>query len=902
MELSSETARVVVSNSLLVGMAQSSWEPMKKFLSSESDLIPTRYGLLSSEMNLIWSDESDRTKARYFHGFLFMLGWAKYLKDYGNNSSFQRVLEIASAWRSRYLIDQRDKNLMAFHDETTSQRLNVLLSLIVAAESNPDITELGSLKEMADETASLLISTDFHSGLNNHGMFQDISLRNYAVLATWAPLEVRKRSLSLSANRLHDYFVHAFTDEGVHVENTPTYHLMVSRSLQAHVEVLRALNFEDIQTLERLLVNAASYATNVVMPNGKFPPVSDTTKVDLRSNAGKVFDGEFSYACTLGKTGDKPRSLSIAYQKSGYAIYRSDWDTVNATYLLFQAAYNNNYHKHSDDLSFVLFSGGREIITEPGPFSYNYKDPFSRYAYSQFAHNNIVVDGKSTNRTDENADSVRLSEVEISETKFRVVGDTGRLPGVRHKREVSVEGEAKQETVRVTDSISSNETHDYSQHWNIAVGLDVVLHGNGFELFDGTKKVLDARIESHFPINVEVFKGVEKPRVMGWSFPSFGVKEPSNVIRVSFKVLGDFKISTEFNLQNFKYVDRGLASAAGSIWKRHNKGRGLNYLQMDNSLGDSFAPIIFVFSAMGLPGDFSYNYKSTIDKTTSHAIYILDDFGDQGSYYLKEKNDHSIFGTVQNFIKEKIDELSGLDRQIYFVGSSKGGTAALLHGLKFDNSKIFIGAPQTKIGSFISKPHPNILQYMTGGNSNEDIDSLDSTLFESGYVTNQSCQVTIVVGKGDHHYQNHVMPWVHFAASENFDVKTILRDGTPHSEIGKVYRDLLLNELTTQDIKRRKVVPLDASVLTGGEPEVGKHAVWFDEASSRLFASCEHDAQTELSFRLYRENELVKSQPYQNQNFTSWIGLDSGRYRVRFFRRDINTQIVGKITSEWVSL
>lgn len=897
MNLESKLAHEIIKNALVVKPAGSWDEPITNFLRFETNTFPTRYGLLPNNPSVLWGEEEDRTKARYFHGFLFMTGWAHKIAELGDKDASRRVSDLVATWQANYPLGNGHLDEAAYHDETTAQRLNIILGLIISLSSISSETIIGRLRTLADETAQLLESQEFHAGLNNHGMFQDISLRNYSIVAEWAPAESRERKIRTALDRLRRYFLHSYTSEGVHVENTPTYHLMVSRNLQQHVEILRSLEISDQGDVETLLSRAGNYATNVIMPNGHFPPISDTTKIGLRSNVGRLFDEEFDYACSAGKLGKKPTLKSIVYPKSGYGIYRSDWDSADATYLLFQAAYNNNYHKHSDDLSLVLYANGRELITEPGPYSYNYKDPYSRYAYSQFAHNNIIVNNTSTLRTDENRSTVKIIESSIDEEGFRLTGETGRLKGAQHRRTVHVNGGARKESVSIIDHLESDDVCEYSQHWNIAPGLDIVTHGNGFEVFDGNKKILDAIIEIDRPMKVETLRGITKPRVLGWSFPTFGEKVPTNVVKVSFSGQGNVVAKTIFNTNDFFYADRGLAPANESGWMRSNFGRGLNYLQNDNSKNNPLAPLVFVFSAMGLIGNFSYNYKATLDSIECNSIYILDDFGDQGSYYLQERNDQSIFETVQKFILNKIEESGNDNRPIYFVGSSKGGTAALLHGLRIKNSRIFVGAPQTKIGSFIEKPHPNILEYMTGSTDAAAIQSLDAILYRDEYLGNTTSQVTIAVGKGDHHYKNHVLPWVEQAKKRGLIVNTIVREGTPHSEIGRVYRDLLKKEIENPSMRTATPIGLPAPV-----EQVGEKSVWFDRISDRLFASTEDIENTEVAFRLYRENELCLSVPYQKTNYTSWANLSSGRYRVRYFRRYLISGFVSKETSGWVTI
>lgn len=806
-----------------------------------------------------------------------------------------RAISLVRRWRDLHPIEKRSEHGMAYHDETTAQRLNIVLTLCIAAQAVGDKEGFDYLSIVADETADLLFSSEFHGGINNHGMFQDISLRNYSIIATWRDATERRKKLEISCERLDKYFLQAFTGEGVHVENSPTYHLMVSRSLKQHVEVLELLEHPDSRVFMELLRNAAAYATNIVMPNGHFPPISDTTKGPLAGAGGDFFGDEFLYATSTGKRGSKPAGLSTGFKSSGYAIYRSDWDSSDATYLLFSAAYNNNYHKHSDDLSLILFAKNRELITEPGPYSYNYKDPFSRYAYSQFSHNNIVVDNKSVLRTDDKRSTVKINDLIIDDNNFYVDAETGRLNDTQHNRSVRVTGEARRESIRVTDRLYSETEHSYSQFWNIAAGLEVVLHGNGFEVFEGTEKLFDALITSVVPVQISKISGQTRP-VLGWSFPKFGEKKPATVVRVDF-VASNLEIQTEFNLENFSYLDRGLASQSANGWKSISAERHLNYLEVDNTHGDTSCPLVFVFSAMGLKGNFSYNYKSTLDKTSNHAIYVLDDFGDQGAYYLQEKNDRSIFRSVQKFVDDSIHRLASNGRPVYFVGSSKGGTAAMLHGLKYPQARIFVGAPQTRIGTFVEKPHPNILEYMTGGSGANEIAALDAVLYEQDYLKFNSSSVTIVVGKADHHYKNHVLPWAEAASEYGSKVDLIVKDGTPHSEIGKVYRLLLEKEIgnANTDAKEKNPGSFENSTNESARPRT-----WYDEVSGRIFASCPDSVGEVFAFRLYRDSELTKSKTYSSENYATWVVRDPGRYRVRFYTKNSTTSEISVVTGDWV--
>ncbi|MGP5265195.1 hypothetical protein, partial [Glutamicibacter arilaitensis] len=205
-----QDAMNVVKNYVLTTAVPSVTEQTKRYFNSVTSDIPTRYGALPATPGSLWPSEVDRTKARYFHAFLFMSGWARTIIESQSKVGSRRATDLIRDWEQLFPIDNIDVDGMAYHDETTAQRLNTVLSLLIAAEAVADKESLDYLKAFADKTSALLVREDFHSGKNNHGMFQDISLRNYSVLSEWANPSLRKEYLDVSCARLETYFSDAF--------------------------------------------------------------------------------------------------------------------------------------------------------------------------------------------------------------------------------------------------------------------------------------------------------------------------------------------------------------------------------------------------------------------------------------------------------------------------------------------------------------------------------------------------------------------------------------------------------------------------------------------------------------------------------------------------------------------
>ncbi|WP_041307310.1 heparinase II/III family protein [Intrasporangium calvum] len=488
-----------------------------------------------------WSDSSDRSRGRYVHGFIFLRDLAGLMaSDLApqNSSPARFALDLLRAWEGRHPLAASSAAVhpMAYHDETTAQRMLHVLAIVDKISALGD-DERTWIRAFLDGTAKLLASQDFHAGLNNHGMFQDVALFSWACLADWRNRRVRLEYLFTANDRLLDYFRQSFTREGVHIENAPNYHVLIARYLKQHTELARAAGLDQLNELEEVLAQAAVYATHAVRPDGSFPLVSDTQATHLATVAREVFaDEEFLYAATAGVQGMRPSKRVLVLPDSGYAIYRSAWGDPDATYVYFSAAYNSGYHKHSDENSFWLTSEGVDLLAEAGPNGYTYDDPFTRYAYSQFAHNTLVVDGRSTPRADGHVNHVELLPLYVGPDRFKVLGRNARLSGAVHDRTFEVvEHSGRHPMILVTDEVRASSRHVYDIYWHVGDGLDVHLRGDGFDLTKDGFTRMSLTLTTREDVAITVHRGEGPPEPLGWRFSRFGRKTPCIVVRMRLR-------------------------------------------------------------------------------------------------------------------------------------------------------------------------------------------------------------------------------------------------------------------------------------------------------------------------------------------------------------------------------
>lgn len=156
-----------------------------------------------------------------------------------------------------------------------------------------------------------------------------------------------------------------------------------------------------------------------LQPDGRMPNTDDANPVPLAGGllAGLLDDPRLLWAWFRPGTGfpdlGGPTATIAAYDgtpppadpglplegsavDAGFAIFRSSWE-ADATYLVLQGEHGaarmaDPGHEHPDELSFLLWHGGRSLILDPGYINYA---NHGRVMYAT-DHNTILVDGQGS--------------------------------------------------------------------------------------------------------------------------------------------------------------------------------------------------------------------------------------------------------------------------------------------------------------------------------------------------------------------------------------------------------------------------------------------------------------------------------------------------------------------------
>lgn len=399
----------------------------------------------------------------------------------------------------------------------------------------------------------------------------------------------------------------------------------------------------------------------------------------------------------------------------------------------------------------------------------------------------------------------------------------------------------------------------------IAPELRVVAHGHSASLWLGHVQVAELHLEATSAATLSLYED-DLP------LQQIGLQGVGGSVKVILR------------LDKFLLTDRGVGD--GKLdWRRYNSTRSLNYLLDDGAPSTTAGKLLVVFSAIGAEYDYTFNYRASLAGVKLAKAYILDDFGRQGSYYWVDHGDESIFQGTQELLAKLVQDL-GLDwGDVMFAGSSKGGTAALLHGVTLGVGRILLGAPQYRVGDYLSAAAPQILEFMTGGASGDDRVALNDWAKDILLKGQRRSAIRIVVGTADHHLAAHVMPLIADAREAGYKVDSLVLSGVPHGEIGWVFKHLLSAEAADHEI---------GSVQDALPYSLTRNA---DTVTFRCWPADDES----LAVHLFGKSGALERLPYSmDDEFEFRSSPEHGPVRARVFRRSDADTPIRAFTTSWV--
>lgn len=194
----------------------------------------------------------------------------------------------------------------------------------------------------------------------------------------------------------------AFLPDGFQSECSPGYHYFPLIGMAGALRLAKHLGRPVPETFMRQYEAAVEAMEYIAYPDRSLPMLSDfnpyrQSAVEVFQTGAGVFGRpDFLWMASGGSRGRPPDSTSHDFTHAGYCVMRDRWGP-DGQMLVFDAGYFGAGHQHEDKLNFVLYAGGRELIGDPGIYSYK-RDEFEPYWRGSWSHNTVVVDGLSQHR------------------------------------------------------------------------------------------------------------------------------------------------------------------------------------------------------------------------------------------------------------------------------------------------------------------------------------------------------------------------------------------------------------------------------------------------------------------------------------------------------------------------
>ncbi|MBV7700155.1 hypothetical protein KWI83_32495 [Streptomyces sp. TRM70350] len=163
--------------------------------------------------------------------------------------------------------------------------------------------------------------------------------------------------------------------------------------------------------------------------------------------------------------------------------------------------------------------------------------------------------------------------------------------------------------------------------------------------------------------------------------------------------------------------------------------------------------LLVVFSSVGS----KYGFGNALESVKCNILRIRDHFDGGASYYVARNMDFSVTDSIQALIEDYMRRLRVTRDEVTLLGASKGGSAALYYGLKYDYKNIVASTPQYFLGSY-SKGHGQLGDAVLGeGQSDENVAVMDAVmrdLLEKD--TDLKRNIYVVSSPGDYQYEQEV--------------------------------------------------------------------------------------------------------------------------------------------------
>jgi hypothetical protein len=530
--------------SIEAGLNDKNWKKGEKLL--ENIYSFDRFEPVQLPTVLTWQENplNNRSWQWQYHQIIFYIDLLAAHAETGEIKYLDRLVKILTSWYNCNYTEEHPSKL-SWHDHTTALRLRSLIYIWEYLRNSEYLmTEdfINMFLNLIETHCNVLSAESFYFKYNNHGFDQSLFL--YLASAVFPEFENAKQWHDIALDRVIDEIGVAFTSEGMHIENSPSYLVGMLQRVELVSKMIQHYELENSIELSDILNNALKALAYLVQPNGTLPMIGDTdknTKVPalnhLKNNDNfKLFEYVHSRA-KRGMVG--MNHLDAVFEESGYAVFRDKWHTKDTyedmIHFVFKCGFLSTFHRHDDDLNFVLYGLGEEWFVDGGIYKYDEEDPYRKYLRSVKAHNIPVIANVKVSRSiskDANKQS-KITDYSLNEetswlkAKSFMYADycvTRKIEYIRPNRFI------------ITDKVDadSEEIIPYELMFHIPMDKKIeIREDNSVNIISQNSHKLQMLFDGECEYSFELFSGDDDKEVIGWQSKVFGKIEAIQTLKCS---------------------------------------------------------------------------------------------------------------------------------------------------------------------------------------------------------------------------------------------------------------------------------------------------------------------------------------------------------------------------------
>ncbi|MEA1989901.1 MAG: heparinase II/III family protein [Pseudomonadota bacterium] len=541
-------------------------------------------GFASWELNPL-SNRSWQWRLNWLSFLSFFIAHHKKTSDLNVLKESQKVID---SWLSCY----RDTDTtypfeFVWHDHATALRAEQMLFFYFYAQKEaPEYFKaeksfFESLLTGLRLHGEWLAKDSFYSKHTNHGLEQ---ARVLLLLGWFLDDDQGKIWQKVARHRLASELDFAFTSEGVHVENSPAYHIFVFKVFSSIIQDYpSSLLGELSEKFSVFSEKALGFTTYILRPDGFLPPIGDTEQIPTsyayRDDFGSTSAYQaFSYAHSKGVNGVRPSQLNKVLAKSGYAIFRDAWpDTKHyqdAFHIVTKVGTSSRYHHQQDEGHVSVFAGGEDWLIDSGLYNFINKDPIRKYMRSRAAHNvPAVSDTHYPKEFEDRLTAWKVLRFSEDEIKPFIEMQLDVLEPVRQVRKVEFDSFDK--VLTINDLIAPLEDNDqqlrnFMFNWHIPQDKKIKIEGDRVFVTSPSGQLMKVTMSGCQADNVSVAKGEKDDRVFSYISYKANQVESSQVLRFWFKGHRTLDISFKFDFSLNNPLPCEAVSCIGLVSDKEN--------------------------------------------------------------------------------------------------------------------------------------------------------------------------------------------------------------------------------------------------------------------------------------------------------------------------------------------